>query len=114
MVTATDEDELAARIRKAEEENAEVSKPYISQPSKCHALYYTLKLCPCYNLAFLRLTVTRTTRTKWEWVGTRMWAVAVRMMRTIRRKAQEMKRGAMRSELESLLLVHCDPFLLLH
>ena len=26
MVTATDEDELAARIRKAEEENAEVRK----------------------------------------------------------------------------------------
>lgn len=30
VVTATDEDELAARIRKAEEENAEVRKPYIS------------------------------------------------------------------------------------
>ena len=30
MVTATDEDELAARIRKAEEENAEVRKLYIS------------------------------------------------------------------------------------
>merc|ERR1712192_190245 len=41
-------------------------------------------------------------RTKWEWAGTRTWAVAVRMMRTIRRKVQEMKRGAMRSELEVL------------
>ena len=28
MVTATDEDELAARIRKAEEENAEVRNPF--------------------------------------------------------------------------------------
>ena len=28
-MTATDEDELAARIRKAEEENAEVRKPNI-------------------------------------------------------------------------------------
>merc|ERR1719234_2787264 len=60
----------------------------------------------------LRLTVMRMTKTKWEWVGTRMWAAAVRTMRTIRRKALEMKRGAMRSELEisslSTVILFCS------